>query len=80
MDSRTPGNTKTDAVRGYLTLGEVETMTGVPQEYILKKLGAPADTSSQERMGRLARRYGSNMWDVRQFLDDYAKKLEGSKR
>jgi len=58
-------------IRGSLTLADLEAQTGVPAAYVLAKLGAPVDTPHTETLGRLRRRYGFAMGDVRKIVEEY---------
>jgi hypothetical protein len=52
-------------INGRLSLAEVERLTGVPASALIKKLNLPAGTSKDERLGRLRRRYGFSIQQVR---------------
>ena len=54
-----------------MSLAEIEMATGVPAEYILEKLGLPADTAPDERMGRLLRRHGMEFQQLRAVVTGY---------
>lgn len=58
-------------IRGSLTLREIEETTGVPVVYVLEKLGLPADTDPENRLGRLRRQYGLDMHAVREIVEKY---------
>jgi len=58
-------------IRGAMTLGDVELITGVPVDHLVRELGLPANTTAEERLGRLRREYGFSMADVRRIVDDY---------
>jgi hypothetical protein len=60
-----------EAVRGELTLRELEAQTGVPAEYVLRELGLPEEVPRDERLGKLRRQYGFDMALVRRIVDDY---------
>lgn len=51
-----------------MTLQEVERLTGVSAAVILKELGLPSDTPSDEQMGRLRRQHGFEMEAVRKVV------------
>jgi len=57
-------------IRGFMTLGEVEELSGVPAQEILRALHLPQDLPAQERLGKLSRTYGFDMEDVRRILQD----------
>jgi hypothetical protein len=52
-------------INGRLSLADVERLTGVPAAAIIKKLNLPAGTSKDERLGRLRRRYGFTIQQLR---------------
>ena len=60
-----------ETVRGELTLRELEAQTGVPAEHVLRELGLPEELPRDERLGRLRRRYGFDIGDVRRIVADY---------
>lgn len=53
------------AIHGSMTLAELERLTGVPAEVVLRELGLPADLPRDENLGRLRRAHGFEMHDVR---------------
>jgi Domain of unknown function (DUF4405) len=55
-------------INGAMTLREVEQLTGVPPEVILRELGLPPGVPVDERLGRLRRQYGFNMDDLREIV------------
>lgn len=58
-------------VKGYMTLGEVCGKYGVPTDCLLKHLGLPAGTSSNEHLGRLRKQHDFTMDDVEQTIRTY---------
>ncbi|UCD30218.1 MAG: DUF4405 domain-containing protein [Planctomycetota bacterium] len=58
-------------IRGSMTLGEVESTTGVPIHVILSELGLPETVSRHERLGRLKRQYGFELTQVREIVAKY---------
>jgi hypothetical protein len=52
-------------VTGQTTLGDIERGTGIPSAEMAAKLGLPSSVSASETLGRLRRRYGFTMEDVR---------------
>ncbi len=65
-------------IQGWMTLSQASQTSGVPVEYIIEKLGLPADTPADEQLGRLRRRYGFQMEDVRRVIAQYpAPQAEG---
>jgi hypothetical protein len=55
-------------INGSMTLQEIEQKTGVPAAVILKELGLPPDTPTDERMGRLRKRYEFEMHTVQDIV------------
>ncbi|MGQ9650064.1 MAG: DUF4405 domain-containing protein [Phycisphaerae bacterium] len=55
-------------ISGSMSLGEIETATGVPADTLKSELGLPADISDQQRIGRLSRQYGFSMDKVRHVI------------
>jgi hypothetical protein len=64
-------------IRGYMTLQEVANRTGVSTEKIKSALGLPESVSSHERLGRLGRRYGFLINDVRTVIAKNKKTTPG---
>ena len=58
-------------INGSMTLQEIEQKTGVPAAVILKELGLPPDTPTDERMGRLRKRYEFEMHTVQDIVQKY---------
>ena len=58
-------------IAGYMSLQEVQSVTGVPAEYIVKTLNLPDNIALDERMGRLKREYGFEMVDVKDAVAEY---------
>jgi len=58
-------------IRGSLTLGGVEDLTGVPVAFLKAELGLPDTISRYERLGRLRREYGFEMSAVREIVQKY---------
>ncbi len=52
-------------IRGSLTLGEAAAIKGMAVEDLKTALGLPRDVADDERLGRLGRRYGFTMSQVR---------------
>ena len=53
---------------GSMTLREVEQRTGVSVNAILQELGLPRDLPTYEQLGRLRKRYGFEMREVREIV------------
>jgi hypothetical protein len=60
-------------VNGSMTLAEIEQQTGVPADVILKELGLPPDTPTNERMGRLRKQYEFEMHKVQEIVEKQLK-------
>jgi Domain of unknown function (DUF4405) len=74
IEDNLPGSVKpthSKGIRGSMTLNEIEITTGVPVVYILKELGLPADTDSESRLGQLRSRYGFDMHEARNIVENY---------
>jgi hypothetical protein len=52
-------------IRGNMTLAEIEELTGVPVNRILRELELPLSIPRDSRLGRLRRKYDFEMQDVR---------------
>ena len=52
-------------INGRLSLADIERQTGVSADAIIKKLNLPAGTSKDERLGRLRRRHGFSIQQLR---------------
>ncbi len=61
-------------ITGQMTLNEVEKLTGISTAEILKSLGLPANTSKKEALGRLRRRYGFTLQELRDVVAALVKK------
>jgi len=55
-----------ESIRGFMTLEEVASQSGVPVSDILQRLGLPPDTTPSEQVGRLLRTHGLDMSKLRQ--------------
>lgn len=55
-----------ESIRGFMTLEEVASQSGVPVSDVLKRLGLPSDTAPSEQVGRLLRAHGMDMSKLRQ--------------
>ena len=69
-----------DAIRGFMTLADVEKATGVPAAHIKSKLDLPDSVSPNERLGRLKQQHGFEMSAVRRIVDEYLKAKDGPDR
>ena len=54
-----------------MTLHEVEEQTGVPAVVILRELGLPADLPTDEQLGRLRKKHGFEMHDIREIVQKH---------
>jgi hypothetical protein len=54
-----------------MTLAEVQEITGVPPDHIIKELGIPSGVEHDERLGRLRTAHGFNIDDVRRIVEAY---------
>jgi hypothetical protein len=61
-------------ITGQMSLFEIERRTGVPAQKIIEKLGISQHVSRQENIGRLRRRYGFTLQDVRDIVASLMKK------
>ncbi len=64
------------AIRGQMTLGEVEALTGVSAEEIIRELKLPSSISRDSRLGRLGRRYGLEMEEIREAISRCLKQAD----
>ena len=55
-------------IRGSMTLQEAADTAGVPVRELIERLGLPKDVSPDERIGRLRRRFGFELTDIRKAL------------
>ena len=55
-------------INGSMTLREVEEQTGVPAAVILRELGLPADLPTDEQLGRLRKKHGFEMHDIKEIV------------
>ena len=65
------GRVERPALRGWMSLADVERETGVPAGHLLRELGLAPDVSRQEPLARLASRHGFRMEDVRRIVRGY---------
>lgn len=76
-DSRASTPEPTEAIRGFMTLAEIQEATRVPADYIIEELGLPHGVAHDERLGRLKAKYGFQIDDVRRIVRAY---LQGEAR
>lgn len=55
-----------ETLRGFMTLEEVASQSGVPISEILRRLALPPDTAPSEQVGRLLRAHGLDMSKLRE--------------
>lgn len=60
-----------EAIRGSMTLREVERLTGVPAGLILDGLGLSRSISDDERLGRLRNAHGFEIDDIRAIVAEH---------
>ncbi len=60
-----------ETIRGSMTLGEVERLTGVPSAWIAVEVGMPDDVPPSETLGHLRQQYGFDMARVRDAVAEY---------
>ncbi len=66
-------STSLEAIRGYMTLEEVNQSTGVPIDHLLKQLGISENIPPNQKLGELRRKYNFDMEQVRQIIKSYQK-------
>lgn len=59
------------SITGSMTLKEVEKTTGVPARYIVQSLKLPESISTDEKLGRLKRKYNFEIHAVREIIKEY---------
>ncbi len=52
-----PGTTDVEAIRGWMTVPYIATAYGVPEEYIFKEIGIPAEENQKKSLSQLNRKY-----------------------
>jgi hypothetical protein len=68
---RSEGREDSEAIRGYMTFDEIQAITGVPADAIIRELGLPPDVPRNEGLGRLKTNYGFALEDVRRIVEAY---------
>jgi len=61
-------------ITGQMNLSQIERQTGVAAQKIIQKLGLPETVSLNESLGRLRRRYGFSITEVRDIVTYLMKK------
>jgi hypothetical protein len=62
-----------EQLRGKMSLGEIETVTGVPATFLMERLGLPESVSLDDGVGKLGREYGFDVDAVRAAVNEYKK-------
>lgn len=57
-------------IRGSMTMADIEESTGVPAAVLIRELGLPPDVPRDETMGRLRRRFGFEIHDIRRIVEN----------
>jgi len=60
---------ESELIQGAMTLEEVAQATGVTLEFLVRELGFPNDTESDDRLGRVARDNGLSVAEVREIVE-----------
>lgn len=63
--------TTEQTIRGSMNLQQVSETTGVPADYLIKKLGLPADVGLDQPLRLLKDEYGFDMGAVRMIVEEY---------
>jgi hypothetical protein len=63
-------------IQGSMTLGDVSRQFGVDLSVLKKELDLPESVSSSERLGRLRKRYGFTMGDVKTVVLEHGRTKE----
>jgi hypothetical protein len=66
-------------ITGQTTLWEIEKDTGIPPAVLAERLGIPEGISSDESLGRLRKRYGFSMQQVRALIPELLERRQGPK-
>ncbi|MBS3818883.1 DUF4405 domain-containing protein [bacterium] len=64
---------KTFVVTGQMTLSELERTTGLSAEKILSRMGLPANVPQKESLGRLRKKHGFSLVEMRKAINDLLK-------
>lgn len=70
LDLANSDETSFNYINGAMTLNEIEQLTNVPSEIILKKLGLPTHISKDIRLGRLRKVYGFEIHELREAVQE----------
>ena len=60
-----------ESIRGFMTLAEIQEITGVPADHIIKELELPSTVEHDERLGKLRTAHGITIDDVRRVVQAY---------
>jgi hypothetical protein len=74
VSGRLEGEQAALVITGRMTLRELEAATGIPAERILTKMGLPGNLSRNETLGRLRRRFGFTLPQLRQEVEGLMEK------
>ena len=58
-------------IKGSMTLNEIESLTKVPVDYIIKKMDLPKSISVNEKLSNLKTEYGFEMSELKNIVADY---------
>lgn len=61
-------------ITGQMTLYDIEQKTGIPAKTIAEKLGLPSNVPLNDTIGRLRRRYGFSIQELRDVVSEMLKK------
>ena len=68
------GSSDEHDIRGSMTLNEIEQVTNVPVDYIIKSLKLPVSVPRDEKLGYLKNEYGFDMNELRTLIENYTHK------
>ncbi len=71
IDGRRGKREGNKAIRGSMTLREVEAATGVPSYHIIRELNLLGTVTPDDSLGHLRKSYGFEMKDVRNIVEKY---------
>ncbi|MCT4645274.1 MAG: DUF4405 domain-containing protein [Carboxylicivirga sp.] len=63
-------------VKGSMTLNEVVEQNSIPLNYLIKKLHMPKHVNTNEKLGRLKRKYGFTMSEIEKIIGEFQKSNE----
>ncbi len=68
------GNSEIGHIRGSMTLAQVAAQTGIAASALKRRLGLPANTANDERLGRLRQLHGFAMADLRSVIGELSER------